>query len=464
MIQADRSGIQSCPRLRDCRQRRQGAQRELDRQRSASERLARDEAVVTLDALARVRRRRDVGWLLIRRRFVDAAPVSDAEIGAFTNTSTGTGIGVVEELLAEAYEESVRVADALADRRFDKGEAAAKLTVTLRRVAEQEELLASLRDEEEALVGERDRHDAAWRALWSETSLEPLSPDEMLEWLSTRKEALDAAVGDSNRLRAAKAERTRMLDALREAGDGLPVETLREECEGVDVDRMQARETSLTRELEDLRERLLEARERRTAARQAFEAMGGAGDDKAARAAADRQAALAEMRGIAEQYVRARSAALLLQWVIDRYRIEKQASLLRSAGALFAILTGGSFESLRVNFDDQDRAHLVGVRRDGAEVAVPGMSTGTADQLYLALRIGSVEDYLARADPLPFIADDLFINFDDARVAAGIQVLGRLATKTQVLFFTHHWHLVDIVRATLGGTVPVVELGEVAGA
>jgi hypothetical protein len=66
------------------------------------------------------------------------------------------------------------------------------------------------------------------------------------------------------------------------------------------------------------------------------------------------------------------------------------------------------------------------------------MSTGTADQLYLALRVASVEDYLERANALPFVADDLFINFDDARAAAGFEVLGQLSTKTQILFFTHH--------------------------
>jgi uncharacterized protein YhaN len=68
------------------------------------------------------------------------------------------------------------------------------------------------------------------------------------------------------------------------------------------------------------------------------------------------------------------------------------------------------------------------------------MSTGTADQLYLALRIAAIENYLDHAEPMPFIADDLFINFDDKRAAASFQVLGELAKKTQVLFFTHHEH------------------------
>jgi len=88
------------------------------------------------------------------------------------------------------------------------------------------------------------------------------------------------------------------------------------------------------------------------------------------------------------------------------------------------------------------------------------MSTGTADQLYLALRIAAIEDYLQRAGALPFVADDLFINFDDERAAAGFKLLSKLSKKTQVLFFTHHQHLVDLARETLGGSVSVVSLSD----
>ena len=92
------------------------------------------------------------------------------------------------------------------------------------------------------------------------------------------------------------------------------------------------------------------------------------------------------------------------------------------------------------------------------------MGTGTADQLHIALRIASIVDYLRRAPPLPFIADDLFINFDDERAAAGFQVLGQLAEKTQVLFFTYHQHLVDIASETLGESIPVVSLRDASSA
>ena len=200
----------------------------------------------------------------------------------------------------------------------------------------------------------------------------------------------------------------------------------------------------------------MEARETRNAARQAFEAIGG--DDRAARDAADRQAALAEMTEIAEQYVRLRSAIVLLHWAIDRYRREKQAPILKRAGELFAILTCGSFQTLQLEFDEHDNMQLAGLRHDGRQVPVGGMSTGTADQLYLALRIAAIEDYLDHAEPMPFIADDLFINFDDKRAAAGFRVLGELARKTQVLFFTHHEHLLEVARKALGAPISGVTL------
>ena len=267
---------------------------------------------------------------------------------------------------------------------------------------------------------------------------------------------LRAAIEKSDRLRELRDEQAKVLDALLTEGDGLPVAELEEECKAVNLDQASAREEPLAQELEELRKHLLEARDRRTEAQKAFEAVGG--DDAAARDAATRQEALAEMRTVAEQYTRVRVAALLLQWAIDRYRREKQAPLLRCAGQLFDTLTDGSFGRLRVDFDARDRAHLIGVRPDGAAVPVPGMSTGTADQLYLALRVASVTDYLDRAPPLPFVADDLFIHFDDERAAAGFRVLGQLGTATQVLFFTHHEHLLEIARATLGESVSILRL------
>lgn len=271
-------------------------------------------------------------------------------------------------------------------------------------------------------------------------------------------EALKKAIGQSDRKRKLEQERQELVVKLRQDGDGKSLEDLENECEGVLIDEVVARDASIETELEDFRNQQTDAAEERSRARGAYLAVGGG--DAAAQAAANKQDALSEIEEIAARYVRVRTSALLLQWAIDRYRREKQAPLLKRAGELFKIMTGNSFASLQVTFDEQDVAHLTGVRLDGTVVAVSGMSTGTADQLYLALRIAAVEDYLERADALPFVADDLFINFDNGRASAGFKLLAELSRKTQVLFFTHHQHLVDIARNTLGTKVSLVEFSD----
>ena len=111
-------------------------------------------------------------------------------------------------------------------------------------------------------------------------------------------------------------------------------------------------------------------------------------------------------------------------------------------------MTLGSFEGLRLEFSERGDAVLVGVRPGGKEiVGVEGMSDGTADQLYLAVRLASLETYLERNEAMPFIVDDILIKFDDDRAVATLQVLAQLAERTQIIFFTHHQHLVELAKA-----------------
>ena len=270
---------------------------------------------------------------------------------------------------------------------------------------------------------------------------------------------LRSAIEKSDSHRILQDELSTVLQRLTEGGDGLALTELEAECDAIDIDRIVAKEETIPTELKALRDRLSAVAEIRLQARDAFEAVGG--DDAAAQAEATRQEALAEISDVSERYVRVQASAMLLQWAIDRYRREKQAPLLKRAGELFAMITRGSFKDLQVDYDKNDRAYMTGLRPDGKVVSLSGMSSGTADQLYLALRVAFIEDYLDRADALPFVADDLFINFDNDRAGAGFDALGELARTTQVLFFTHHLHLLDIAQETLGDAISVVNLSQI---
>jgi uncharacterized protein YhaN len=78
----------------------------------------------------------------------------------------------------------------------------------------------------------------------------------------------------------------------------------------------------------------------------------------------------------------------------------------------------------------------------------------TIRQLYLALRLASLEKYMESAEPMPFIVDDILVHFDDERSRATLGVLAELAEKTQIILFTHHRRLVEQAQA-LGAASPV---------
>ncbi|MGK0481305.1 MAG: hypothetical protein ACJAQ3_001278, partial [Planctomycetota bacterium] len=98
---------------------------------------------------------------------------------------------------------------------------------------------------------------------------------------------------------------------------------------------------------------------------------------------------------------------------------------------------------------------MVARRPDGRQVGVDEMSSGTCDQLYLALRVASVEHMLKTVEPMPFIADDLFVNFDDERTEAALRVLAELSKSTQVIVFSHHASVVDTALRLTKEGVPV---------
>ncbi|WP_437673229.1 AAA family ATPase [Sorangium sp. So ce131] len=87
------------------------------------------------------------------------------------------------------------------------------------------------------------------------------------------------------------------------------------------------------------------------------------------------------------------------------------------------------------------------------EVDVSGLSDGTRDQLYLALRLASLEHHARTGEPMPLILDDLLIHFDDDRARAALAVLGEMTATTQVLFFTHHARLVELAREAVPAEV-----------
>ncbi len=226
---------------------------------------------------------------------------------------------------------------------------------------------------------------------------------------------------------------------LRAATDGLDADAL-----GPRIEALEAQEGELFQQIQDVTATLTQHQQILTEYRSA--------QSQAAQAKEQAEQAGTSALRTAERYIQLQATASVLRYAINRYRRLHEGPILRIASRLFATLTCGRYGRLEVDYDSGETPLLLVRPADGgASVPVTGLSDGGRDQLYLALRLAAIEDMLSKAVHMPFIADDLFIHFDDARAAAGLQVLAELAGQTQVLLLTHHRHLLDIAAHTIPG-------------
>ncbi len=242
-----------------------------------------------------------------------------------------------------------------------------------------------------------------------------------------------------------------------EAGEGASLADLEGEAEHADADSLPAEIAVLERSIEEeLQPQQRELAEEKGRLQKELELMDGS--DAVALLAEESQLLLADIRSHAEHYVRVKFAARILRDQIEEYRKQNQGPLIKRASEHFAALTGDSFASLQTDFNSRDEPVLVGIRPDDARVHVEGMSAGTRDQLYLALRLASLEKYIHSAGPMPFIVDDILVDFDDQRSRAALERLSQLSQQTQVILFTHHMRLVEQAKSLGKAHVKIHEL------
>ena len=254
----------------------------------------------------------------------------------------------------------------------------------------------------------------------------------------------------------------RLLDVerrLSRIAGGATIATLEAQAASVDPDELPGRLDTLNKEITNLLDpEIQQLSESIGRKRGELDRMDGSG--KAAMLADAIQHSLTKIRRLTGRYIRIKLAEKILLEETERYRNENEAPLLTLASRYFSELTMGSFTSLRTDSDDHDNPVLIGLRPNGIRLQVNAMSSGTRDQLYLALRLATLEWRTWSSEPMPFIVDDILINFDDARSRATIKALSDLAEKSQVILFTHHQKIVEVAGdSEFTGKVFIHKLG-----
>lgn len=201
-----------------------------------------------------------------------------------------------------------------------------------------------------------------------------------------------------------------------------------------------ARDADITEELErtaarrdDCAKRLSQLAERKSLLKS---------DDQIAALDLQRYSTLAQLEKVAREWLALRLAADLVRRTKQEYENKRQPGVIANATPLFKIVTKGRYTNILQREDD---AGLDLVAADGKRWKETDLSQGTQQQLFLCLRLALAQEFAEGKTSLPLIMDDVLVNFDPERASAVAEVLREVAKTRQVLVFTCHPWVRDVL-------------------
>ncbi|AIQ57781.1 hypothetical protein PBOR_13185 [Paenibacillus borealis] len=147
----------------------------------------------------------------------------------------------------------------------------------------------------------------------------------------------------------------------------------------------------------------------------------------------------AALRNLAGQYAVTALAAELMGRTRRIYEQEKQPQVLQLASVYFSKLTHGEYRRIVMTLGHKE---LKAEHKDAGLMDSGLLSRGTAEQLYLAIRLALSETMSSQVN-LPLFFDDLFVNFDEHRLRAALTLLGELSVSRQIVMMTCHRHVAE---------------------
>jgi uncharacterized protein YhaN len=163
---------------------------------------------------------------------------------------------------------------------------------------------------------------------------------------------------------------------------------------------------------------------------------------------------LSQIRRLERERDRLLLMARLVEHAEARFREANQPGLLRRAEGHLARITGGRYSRiLSGNAENPHEMHLMADHLPAPAPIEPPLSTGTREQVYLALRLAIVDHLDADQEPLPLLLDELLVNWDPRRTEQGIGLLREISEMRQVFLFTCQPGLAEAVARAGGHTI-----------
>ncbi|NLO37863.1 MAG: chromosome segregation protein SMC, partial [Ruminiclostridium sp.] len=118
-------------------------------------------------------------------------------------------------------------------------------------------------------------------------------------------------------------------------------------------------------------------------------------------------------------------------------------ALNREMGEILSVVTAGKYKGLKAD----DSLTLKLAPQESTEEVLPDqLSSGTVDQIYLALRLAAIRIVEKKGETLPLFLDEPFAQYDESRTKETLTLLKRESRTRQILLFTCKKREVELIR------------------
>ena len=160
-----------------------------------------------------------------------------------------------------------------------------------------------------------------------------------------------------------------------------------------------------------------------------------------------------QLRDFSRDWIKSQIGLFVLESAITKYETTRQPEVVIAAEGFFGSITGDNYPTIIKRIDSEDLEIL---HTSGSSKGLMEMSRGTREQLYLAMRLGLIQEYEKRSESMPVIMDDILANFDDDRGPLAIQSIKKFAENRQVIILTCHKNTYDIYRELGANQINIV--------
>lgn len=178
------------------------------------------------------------------------------------------------------------------------------------------------------------------------------------------------------------------------------------------------------------------------------------GASRAADTALDQESARSQLADAVDRWAPLVLAQALMKHSIQKFEREHQPAMLAEVERLLERMTLGRYTAIERKLDEHGT--LLVVDESGKRKEAHQLSTGTREQLYLAIRLAYLRHYCQDAEPLPIVMDDVLVNFDAERARQTLRVFAEVADDVQIIFLTCHQHMMELVGEVIPASKSIV--------